>query len=648
MKSSEKFKICMLLLAAHILISIFTIVPGYLSIDEATYHVMAKNFSESGGFEIWNGYREYPSTELESIFIFARNGRLVSQYPYLYPILCTPFYQIWGYHGMFFINVIAFIGIVFLCYAIAQKLFNDRNMALNACLIFVLATFSWEYSQAAWPHATSSLFIMAAFYIFICSFHGKTTRIALLLAMACGFITGLAVGIRMDSIFVLPCFIIAFLFLEPRRPGLALSVCLGALPGLSILSATNYAKFGVFSPFSYGRSIESSMGLLEIMRYLPFAGLITVAVAVLWVVTRYPVLNAALRRYKRPAIFMTIVLIVMLALIPRVRKTVEKPLNGAYQLIVDFRVRDLDIKEGGLSRSQGGGMVYIGGLKKSLLQSCPYLVMLLIPFLRIVPFDRESVPLIILFLIPLFFISFYSYHNAWHGGMCLNLRYFVPILPFTSILSAYAWRELSGNLNWQWGRITLLLIFLTSLLFLVLYVFLPYIDQQEFYCLTLPLLLVLLLIILLPAYERFVKLNWRLVCRTTVAILFVTMVWSGLMAFFYDYTRARQHRRFNLNVLNTASEVVSGNSIFFTNWLDPFLGLIERGKIRIASPSRDNLNDFNALIEFHIQKGHSVYAVFQPTYWEYLRKKGLLDRYKVIPLEVLPYCILSQLKEKSS
>jgi len=325
MESSEKLKICFLLLFAHILISIFTIIPGYLSIDEATYHVMAKNFSESGGFEIWNGYREYPSPELELHFIFARKGRLV-----------------WGYRGLFFINAIAFIGIISLCYAISQKLFNDRNLTLNACLILILATFSWEYSQAAWPHATSSLFIMAAFYIFICSFYGKTTRTALLPALACGFITGLSAGIRMDSIFILPCFIIAFLFLEPRRPGLALAVCLGALPGLSILSATNYSKFGVFSPFSYGRSVESSMGLLEIMRYLPFAGLITVAVAILWVFTRYPAMNASLRRYKRPAIFMTILLIVILALIPGVRKTVEKPLNGAFQLIVDFRVRALD------------------------------------------------------------------------------------------------------------------------------------------------------------------------------------------------------------------------------------------------------------------------------------------------------------------
>jgi len=353
MKSSEKFKICMLLLAAHILISLFTIIPGYLSIDEVTYHMMAKNFSESGGLEIWNGYREYPSPELESKFIFARKDRLVSQYPYLYPILCMPFYRIWGYHGMFFINVIAFIGIVFLCYAIAQKLFNDRNMALNACLILVLATFSWEYSQAAWPHATATLFIMAAFYIFICSFYEETIRIAILLALACGFIIGFAVGIRLDSIFVLPCFVFSFLFLKPWRLRLALAVCIGALPGLLILSGTNYAKFGVFSPFSYGRSIESFIGLSEIIKYLPFAGLIIAAVSALWILTRYPV-SASMRRYKRPAIITTILLIVILAMIPKVRNTVGEPLNGAYQLIVDFRVRDLGIKEGGLSRSQGG------------------------------------------------------------------------------------------------------------------------------------------------------------------------------------------------------------------------------------------------------------------------------------------------------
>ena len=63
MLTFEKFKIYLLIVfaIAHIFISIFAIIPSSLSIDEDTYHLMTKNFSESGGFEIWNGYREFPS-----------------------------------------------------------------------------------------------------------------------------------------------------------------------------------------------------------------------------------------------------------------------------------------------------------------------------------------------------------------------------------------------------------------------------------------------------------------------------------------------------------------------------------------------------------------------------------------------------------
>ncbi|MBW2167194.1 MAG: phospholipid carrier-dependent glycosyltransferase, partial [Deltaproteobacteria bacterium] len=549
MTSTEKFKIKSLFLigVAYILISVFTIVPGHLSIDEGTYHMMTKSFSESGGLEIWNGYREYPSPELETRLIFARNERLVSQYPYLFPVLSTPFYRIWGYRGLFFINVIAFAGIVFFCYAIARKLFQDRNLALNSCFIFIFATFSWEYSQAAWPHATTTFFLMVAFYFFVCSFYAKTVRVAFLLAL-----TGFAMGIRLDSIFVLPCLIIPFLFLKPYRPLPALATCIGALPGLVILTATNYAKFGVLSPFSYGRSMDAS----ELKRYLPFAVLGILIIVISWVLTRRPVIST-LHRYKRTAIITTILLITVLAIIPQVRTEVGNSLNGAYQLIVDLRVRDLDIREGALSRSEGGGMVYINGLKKSLLQSCPYLVVLLLPFLRIIRNDKESVQLTILFLIPVAFIGFYAYHNGWHGGLCMNLRYFIPILPLTSMLSAYAWREMSGNINLNWGRMCLLTTFLFAILFLTT---LNGVNAQEFPFLTLPLLLALLLTILLLARENFAKLNRYIFPRTAVAIFFVAIVWSSLVAFLYDYPRSRYLRSHNFSLANDAAKVVSTNS----------------------------------------------------------------------------------------
>ncbi|MBC2693871.1 MAG: phospholipid carrier-dependent glycosyltransferase [Desulfobacteraceae bacterium] len=640
MTSTEKFKIKLLFLigVAHILISVFTIVPGNMSIDEVTYHRMTKSFSESGGLEIWNGYRECPSPELETRFIFARNGRLVSQYPYLFPVLSTPFYRIWGYRGLFFINVIAFAGIVFFCYVIAKKLFQNRNLALNSCFILIFATFSWEYSQAAWPHATTTFFLMASFYLFVCSFYAKTGRAAFLLALASGFITGFAMGIRLDSIFVLPCLIIPFLFLKPYRPLPALATCIGALPGLVILTATNYAKFGVLSPFSYGRSIEAS----ELKRYLPFAVLGILTMIILWVLTRRPVISI-LCRYKRTAIITIILLVGVLAMIPQVRSTVGNSLNGAYQLIVDFRVRDLDIKEGGLSRSEGGGMVYINGLKKSLLQSCPYLVVLLLPFLKIIRNDKESVQLTILFLVPMAFTGFYSYHNGWHGGWCMNLRYFIPILPFTSMLSAYAWREISGNINLNWGRMCLLTSFVFAILFLTT---LNGVNAQEFPFLTLPLLLALLLTILLLTRETFAKLSRYLFPRTAVVIFFVAIVWSSLVAFLYDYPRACLLRHYTFNVAKNAAKVVSVNSILFTFAYEPFVGLIERGRIRIAIPAIDDFHDFPGLIKYHFQNGHSVYTAFTPLEWEDIKKRGMIDQFKIIPIEFDDNYILSELVMK--
>ena len=640
MTSKEKFKIKLLFLIgfAHILISVLTIIPGYITIDEGTYHMMTKSFSESGGLEIWNGYRECPSPELEMRFIFARNGRLVSQYPYLFPVLSTPFYRIWGYRGLFFINVIAFVGIVFFCYLIAKKLFQDRNLALNSCFILIFATFSWEYSQAALPHATTTFFLMVSFYLFVSSFYAKTGQAAFLLALASGFITGFAMGIRLDSIFVLPCLIIPFLFLKPYRPLPALATCIGALPGLVILTATNYVKFGVLSPFSYGRSMDAS----ELKRYLPFAVLGILSMIVLWTLTRQPVISR-LRRYKRAAVIAIILLAGVLAMIPQVRSTVGNSLNGAYQLIVDLRVRDLDIREGALSRSKGGGMVYINGLKKSLLQSCPYLVVLLLPFLRIIRNDKESVQLTILFLVPVAFIGFYAYHNGWHGGLCMNLRYFIPILPFTSMLSAYAWREMSGNINLNWGRMCLLTTFLFSILFIMTA---KQIDAQEFPFLTLPLLLALLLTILLLARENFAKLSRYIFPRTAVAIFFVAIVWSSLVTFLYDYPRSRYLRSFNFGVTNDAAKVVSTNSIFFTPYYDPFAGLVEHDGILIANPSNDNFHDFLTLINYHFQKGHSVYAAFFPWQWEDIKKRGLVDGFEVVPIEFGHNFVLSELVMK--
>ena len=82
-----KISVLLVLVLAHVVLTLFFIVPGYLLIDEVIYHWASKSLEQIGGFEIWNGYTEFPSQELQHMFAAPYKGRLVSQYPYLFNIL---------------------------------------------------------------------------------------------------------------------------------------------------------------------------------------------------------------------------------------------------------------------------------------------------------------------------------------------------------------------------------------------------------------------------------------------------------------------------------------------------------------------------------------------------------------------------------
>ena len=63
-----KVKICLLLLLGVIQIAatFFAVVPGYINVDEAIYHWMAKSFYETGGLELRNGWDDSPAREIEA------------------------------------------------------------------------------------------------------------------------------------------------------------------------------------------------------------------------------------------------------------------------------------------------------------------------------------------------------------------------------------------------------------------------------------------------------------------------------------------------------------------------------------------------------------------------------------------------------
>ena len=254
---------------ATIAFSVFGASLGHLSIDEIVYHLMTRSLYTVGSLDVLNGYWDIASGGFVFPATLVNDGRLVSQYPAFYSALAVPFYAVAGYRGLFLLNAAAFCGVVWLSYLTAQRIFANRSLSLSACLILMLATFAWDYAQAAWPHAVSMLFVVGAVYLALLTVQSAETRKSNMLAAAAGLVTGFGIGVRIDVMFVLPALILPLLFARPVRLGPAIACGLGTVPGLVILAMVNLAKFGIASPFTYGSQTASGGG--NPLAYLPVA-----------------------------------------------------------------------------------------------------------------------------------------------------------------------------------------------------------------------------------------------------------------------------------------------------------------------------------------------------------------------------------------
>lgn len=617
-----KFLYLALPLAVTLATLIFFNGGGHLSVDEGVYHMMVQSFSTAGDLSVWNGYQEFPSPELVLPVLRVHDGLLFPSYPYLFPVLATPFYWLAGYKGLFILNALAFFGVVALTFVIAQKLFRDSDLARNACVILVLATFAAEYSQAAWPHALTMLFVTGAVYCSVAALQACDRRRSIALNLAAGLVVGFGVGVRLDVVFVLPALFLPFMFTDPWRPWQAAAGCVGTLPGLLVLALTNHAKFGTVSPFSYG--VVGSGAALDPWSYLPLGAFGLVAIAALWAGTR-PEARAMLRKHRAGAAIGAIALAVIFTLSPIGWQVIYKLTSGAYQLVVDLRIRDLELQEMALSRGPTGGMVYMGSLKKSLLQNCPYLVILAVPLAKLLRGGKDSLYLGLLFLTPVSFIAVFSY-LSWHGGLALNLRYFLPIFPFTSILCAYAWRDLTKDLPSTWRRAALYtgLAMIAVAPPLVLRTDLE-LEAQEAIMLTWPLVLALVMLALVVAsLVTRQTASPRLRGATGIALV-VAFVWAGMVCLIYDMPRTYLLRSWRAEFVRSIDPFIEPDSILFVTTASPVYGLMENRRVRLAVPHYDNYRDFRSLVDFHLQAARPVYVWLDQEMERANEKHGLLQ-----------------------
>lgn len=614
----------------HLLVSSVWVAPGHATIDEGVYDFMLRDFATRGSLSIWNGYQEFPSPELLLATMVVHDGTLLSQYPHVFTILATPFYWLLGYRGVFLLNALSFVGAVVVCFLLAQRLFRDPSLSLNSCLVLIFATFAWEYTQTGYPHAVAMLLVVLAVYCAVCSLQAPRGRHELWWAYAAGLTLGLGVGVRLDTIFALLAMLLPFVFAHPWRPRPAVVLAAGLLPGLILLSVLNYLKFGTISPFSYGLDGEpGSAG--GVSRYLPIVFLGATCFVGAWLATR-PASRRILQRYWRGAALAAVTCVALALFIPQIWTLAAKLLNGGYQVFVDFRIRDLTIIEGGLTRGPSGGMVYLATLKKSLLQSAPYLVALVLPLINLWR-GKDVLPLAILFLVPAAFIGVYGYF-AWHGGCCaFNMRYFVPALPFLAILTAHAWREIAPSLRPPWPRIAILLVVTVVIVhYLAAYPRPAPMVVQELIFLAVPLAIAFVLGVLL-LLSRFVAAGRSgTYAGAASATMFTALVWGALVSLTYDFPRSYFIRAGRVEFSKAVGPLIESDSILFAPYGDQFFGLIERGDVRFARPWKDDYATFRPLIDFHLDAGRKVYLWRPPEISEALRDRSLLGDLATLPV----------------
>lgn len=619
------------LAAFHLAFSLSLNPPGYLTWDSGTYHYMAKTFAETGSFIVWNGYEEFPSPALEVAQLKVHDDHLVAQYPEMLSVVVYPLYLLFGYHGLLLLEALSFLAINGLLFALATHLLGGRRHGWLAMAIYSFATYSWEYSQSSYPHLVSTAFLLAAYYLVARTLplaEGIEEEVAAarrpLWCAAAGMAAGLAVALRLDAAFGVPGLFAAFLLLRPVRWRDGLALGLGFLPGMLFLSWANWLKFDFFFPFYYGdRGRAYYTG--DATWYLPILalGALTVAAVVFW-------LRAPSHWRKRSLVGLGgIVGLAALAMPTMAWDFLRQLADGTYQLVVDLRIRRMDLYEQGLERSPAGAMVYMGGVKKSLLQSCPYLVLLLSPL-----FDalrrgdlrrRRLARLAFLWAVPAAFIGFYSY-LAWHGSVALNMRYFNPALPFLAVLTAWWLDDFRQYLKpWVAGVFGVAL----ALALFFRFTALPFtLFEQELWFLTAPLgiVLVLLFFELLRRSRLLPSLGGPLVAYGLVA----AMAWSAAVTFGRDYPTSARARSTNLQVAGALVPFLHDDVLLVTDYPDICWDLLDRfDRLRIAYPIEDEWESFEGLAKHHLAAGRDVLMATSSHGAEKALRTGVLAPFEV-------------------
>lgn len=512
----------------------------HFTIDDQIYHLMVRALVENQSIFLLNNIQPDLAQYYLPSFTRYYNGNIVAQYPQLYAFIAYPFYKLFNIEGLFLLNNISFLISVLLLFKIAKQFFNSDYKALTSCAIFTLAGFATNYSFSLWPHMLDCMLILLSFSLI----YNDTMRVSGssglgLLPLAqfkkrngqqaepearqleahsklnlftAGVIIAIALGVRLDSLFAILGLIAICIYL--KRP--IQYFLLGITLVLPVLCYLNFLKFGTFLPFDYGNNLLASKFDFD-FNFINIALLIAM-------LTLIVILISARKKISTGTILVGIML------------SITAILLLFYPLVISYL--------------KGFSILIIDGVgqRKALLQSCPYLALLIYPYIsRNNLKDKNN--LLVFYLIPICYIFIYPLTGIY-GGYSYNIRYLLPILPFTAIIITYITANIFAETkNFKVIHISLiiaLLLYITHILIAPDQLDLIYyfkINKYIYPFLAFSKLLALILLIVLIA-ESFKAKPYLHNAKVTLLIL--SFIFAVVLNFCFDLPQTNNRRNLNL------------------------------------------------------------------------------------------------------
>jgi hypothetical protein len=596
-------------------------VPGTFSIDEVTLLLSARSLAQGHGVEVWNGFEEFPSPALVPGWLKVVEGRLVSQYPDLFLLVALPAFRAFGLRGLMLVNLLAFAVVCGLTFDLARRRAGER-VAAGAVALLALASYAFEYAVGAWPHSTATLCVLAPLALLDRALDRPGSRRALGLALAAGAIGGVGVGVRLDVAFALAAFGGALLLQRPARWREAGALAIGTLPGLMALALLNREKFGSFNPLSYGPSYGIAAGIGV---HLPWLLLTAAGGLLAWVLTR----RAVEPRLAAGIAGCTLVALLALVLAtPRLRQAAASSARGIAELVVDLRLRPADHPEVVPGRRAGDPIRNFGALKKSLLQSVPWVVLAALPLAAGLRRRAGRGRLLLLAATPVAFVVPYGIFG-WDGGWALNQRYFLPALPVLALLAAEGGALLARRAGDAAARLPGIGIALAVAVAAGWALGLGP-RWEERVLLDLPLGVAALLATLLalalrrPPGAAPARAAW---------VLAVTAVLLGTVSCLaYDLPRSLARRAESAARGSAVAQRATGDALVLSEPTEELAAAIgPASRIRLANPAQSGYRDLGPLLDSHLARGHVVLGRVPDERFVQLVEAGLARRYDVRP-----------------